>query len=78
MLWYSYNKNDSTHWKREMKTKKYTLIELIVVLIFGMVLCFIIAFVCGAIFIGCKSYKEVKENGAKQTIEKVWEGPKKP
>ena len=61
-----------------MKTKKFTLVELIVVLvIIGIVLVMGTLLVVGSIF-AWKGYHSVKEDGAKQSIEAIWEGPDRP
>jgi len=54
-----------------MKAKKFTLTELIAVIVFlGIILFFILI-----IILGFKVYKGVSQDGLKKTIEKVWEGP---
>jgi len=60
-----------------MKSKKYTLIELMVVMVIIMIAIGIaIALVIGGIF-AYKGYTAMKEVGLKQSVEEVWEGPQK-
>ena len=55
-----------------MKTRKFTLIELIIVLV---VICMVACIVVGAGLLvkGCDS---VRKNGLKPVAEKIWNGPK--
>ena len=58
----------------------YTVIELLVVmailLIGGGIVIGIIIWGC-MFFFGAKAIQEVNENGAKSTVERIWEGPDK-
>jgi len=63
-----------------MKTSKnlFTLIELLVVGACITIVLVAVIVISAVLIGGCIIAKKVKDEGAKPTIERVWEGPEKP
>lgn len=56
-----------------MKNKAFTLVELLVVMVFILAL----SIIASVIVVGCKAVNKISDEGLKNTATEIWEGPEK-